>query len=73
MTKRKASVLPQGVCPTPDKIPYSTKRMAKKAARWAPDHADVRAYKCQCGRYHITSNKPRPRPKAEIERERFGE
>lgn len=45
-------------CPTPAKTVYFERKAAKQAARRSLSHGKrLRAYKCPCGRFHLTSTK----------------
>jgi len=47
---------PQGDCPHPKKMAFSTKAQAKAAAR---RRSAMRIYKCECGRYHLYTKRKR--------------
>ena len=49
-------------CPTPDKVSYWTRRLAKSDAN--SKGRKLRAYKCVCGSWHLTSQPRRPRTSA---------
>lgn len=44
-----------GRCPTPDKRAWSSRRAAESAAKLL----SMRAYRCDCGRFHVTSDAER--------------
>lgn len=51
-------------CPTPTKRAYPSQWFAL-AALAPTDWPQCRAYKCQCGRWHLTSSDPTRRPDTE--------
>lgn len=58
----------RGECPSPDKIPYLTRKMAKQALKEAQPKAPqkLHAYRCRCGRFHLGTASLKPGPAPEL-------
>lgn len=46
------------LCPTPTKVAYQSKTAANAAKHAGSNGKRMRAYRCDCGRYHLASWAP---------------